>query len=161
MSLRSAFAEAVTQEMGNDEKIVLLLGDIGVYSFRPAFDRFPSRCLNLGAAECGMVGFGVGLALEGYFPVISCIEAHLLRRGYEFIRLGFAEQGLKALFVGVGGAHEYARLGPTHECPEGMHLAGHLFDRVYAPVKEPSVKAWIHHAVRDRELCYLRLEEQP
>lgn len=161
MSLRSAFAAAVTEEMARDEKIVLLLGDIGRFSFREAFERWPSRCLNLGAAECGMVGFAVGLALEGFYPIVSCIEAHLLRRAYEFIRLGFTEQGLKGLFVGVGGAHEYARLGPTHECPEGLLLAGQCFDRIYTPKKEPSVKAYIHHAIRDRELTYIRLEEQP
>ena len=160
MTLRSQFAKTVIAAMERDEKIVVLLGDIGIHSFREAFERWPNRCINMGVCEQGMVGFAAGLAMMGFYPVVSTIDSFLLRRALEFIRLDFGEQLLSGLFVTVGGSNDYAKLGPTHQCPEGPRLMSTIpHMRQTMPRTESAVAYDIRSAISDRWLCYVRLEE--
>lgn len=155
---RAVFAETVTSLMDEDDKIVVLLGDIGIHGFREAFRKHPSRCLNIGIAECAMVGIAAGLAMSGFYPIVSTITSFLLRRAYEFIRLDFHEQGLKGLFVGIGGQAEYWKLGPTHLCPEEWKLAN-IAGLVQRFPSTSEVGPFIELACAQRELAYLSLEE--
>ena len=160
MTLRSAFAKAVIDLMARDDRIVLMLGDIGVFAFKSAFERYPERCINAGVAECGMVGMAAGLAMSGFYPVVSTIDSFLIRRAYEFIYLDFGLQNLPGLFVTVGGSHDYARLGPTHQCHEGLALMSNIKGmHLRQPTSEARVREAITDAVAARSLCYIRLEE--
>jgi transketolase len=160
MSLRVQFAETVTKLMETDERLVLCLGDIGTWSFREAFKRWPKRCLNLGVAECGMTGFAAGLAMAGYFPIISTIESFLLRRAYEFIKLDFEAQQLPGLFVSVGGDSDYAKLGPTHMCPESALLQKAIPSMdVWSPPTDEAVDLAITRCVKQRSFSLVRLFE--
>ena len=157
MTKRAAFAKTITRLLGEDEHLILLLGDIGVYSFRD----HPTRCSNIGISEQASVGVAAGLAMGGYYPIFSTIESFLLRRAYEFLRLDFGEQRLPGLFVGIGGAREYAKLGPTHLCPEGKVLVHHIPDmRFYSPEDDEDTAETLAGVIRRRELAYIRLEER-
>ena len=72
--MRNAFADELTKLAGEDERVILLSGDIG----NRLFDRFrelvPDRFLNCGVAEQNMTGMAAGLAMCGLRPV-AC---HLL-----------------------------------------------------------------------------------
>ena len=160
MTLRSAFSKAVIDLMARDDKIAVLLGDIGIHAFREAFAKWPERTINCGVAECGMVGMAAGLSMAGFYPVVSTIDAFLVRRAYEFIYLDFGLQGLPGLFVTVGGAQDYARLGGTHQCHEGLTLMSEVRGmHLRQPTSEARVREAITDAVAARSLCYIRLEE--
>lgn len=168
MTLRSAFAQSVFEEMEENDRIIVLLGDIGVFSFKRHAERWPSRVLNAGIAECGMVSLAAGLAVSGFYPIVSTISAFLTRRAYEFIRLDFGEQKLPGLFVGIGGAHEYSKLGNTHCCPEHMSLMGfvpgmHCVSPTsqQGPLITPELRVgyYVTRAIRERALVYMSLEE--
>lgn len=161
MTLRSAFVSAVSAVMDEDESVVLMLGDIGVYGFRDVFARHPTRCFNMGVTECASVGMAAGLAASGLYPIYSTITSFLVRRAYEFIRLDFGGQRLPGLFVGIGGAREYEKLGPTHRCPEHVAMMCHV-PGMYAfePVEEMEAAGVIECAVRGRQLTYISLEER-
>jgi transketolase len=146
--------------MDEDESVVLLLGDIGVYAFRDTFARHPKRCYNLGVCEQASVGLAAGLAMSGLYPIYHTISAFLVRRAYEFIRLDFGEQKLAGLFVGVGGANEYEKLGPTHRCEEQAALMTKVpMMHSYFPADEKVAGGWISQAVIQRQLAYISLEE--
>ena len=49
--MRRQLVQTVTDVLEKDERVVLLLGDIGVHGFREAFDRFPKRVYNIGILE--------------------------------------------------------------------------------------------------------------
>lgn len=160
MTLRSQFAKTMSAVLEADDKVVVLLGDIGVWSFRDAMARWPRRCLNIGVCEQGSIGFAAGLALGGYYPVFSSIDSFVCRRGYEFILHGFGTQRLPGLFVTVGGTSDYERLGPTHCAPDSVTLMAQIPGmHIRMPVTESTVDLAITSAVRQRQLAYIRLEE--
>lgn len=163
MSQRQSFVETVTRLMETDEKLVLLLGDISIWAFREAFEKYPTRCYNLGVTEQASVGLAAGLAMSGFYPIYHTIDSFMVRRAYEFIRLDFGEQKLKGLFVSVGADDDYRKLGPTHMCPEGPLLMSQIpgMDVHRPPVN--FVEFYIGRMIRaiyDRDLAYIRLNEK-
>src|SRR5262245_59166344 len=122
MSLRSAFIQTVSHLMDGDDNLVLLLGDISVYAFRDVFEKHPTRCYNIGICEQASISLAAGLAIEGFYPIYHTIDAFMMRRAYEQLRLDFGEQRLPGLFVSVGGSMDYAALGPTHQCAESVSM---------------------------------------
>jgi transketolase len=103
---------------GNDS--IVLLGDIGVYSFRDLSNQFPTRVLNIGIMEQSMVSVGAGLSSRGITPTIHTIAPFLVERSLEQIKIDFGYQGLAANLVSVGASFDYAALGCTHHCPADM-----------------------------------------
>ena len=160
MTLRSQFAKTVTRLLDDDDRLVVMLGDIGVWSMRDAMAKHPMRCLNIGVMEQASVSFAAGLALQGYVPIFHTIDSFMVRRAYEQIYIGFGLQRLPGLFVSVGGTADYAKLGPTHCAPESVALMGQIPGlHIRMPVSELTVDLAIRSAVEKRQLAYIRLEE--
>ena len=72
----------------DDERIVLLTGDLGFAALEPFAERFPDRFFNAGVAEQNMVGVATGLAEAGFMPYVYSIATFASMRPYEFIRNG-------------------------------------------------------------------------
>lgn len=115
--MRQQFVSTVSRIMGNDERLVVLLGDIGVWGFRDAFHDYPTRIYNIGILEQATIGVASGLALGGFIPVVHTIAPFLVERAYEQLKLDFGYQNLNGNFVSVGASYDYAALGCTHHCP--------------------------------------------
>jgi len=130
--MRNAFPKIVMDIMDKDERVVVLLGDIGVHAFRDVFAKYPTRCYNTGICEQSMVGVAAGLAMAGFIPIVHTISPFLVARAYEQIRDDFGFQELNGTFVGVDvSGNNY---GPTHECPEDLSLMSYVKGMtVYAP----------------------------
>ena len=155
MNQRQQFAETTTRLMAENERIVLLLPDVGVYGFREAFAKFPERCYNLGPAEAATVGIAAGLAKEGFYPVVHSFSSFLCRRAYEQIYLDFGEQKLSGMFVGIHGVEKF---GASHVCKEDAHLMATVRDmRMHLPHHPNGVDDAINEAVSHGELAYVRL----
>ena len=58
--MRKIFPKTVLDIMDKDERVVVLLGDIGVHAFRDVFAKYPKRCYNVGILEQSMVGMAAG-----------------------------------------------------------------------------------------------------
>lgn len=142
------------------EQPVLCLGDISVYAFRDVFAAHPTRCYNLGICEQASVDLCAGLAMGGYIPIFHTIDSFLIRRAYESIYIGFGLQRLPGVFISVGGSQDYAKLGPTHQCPESPTLMAQIPGmHIRMPVTPETVDLAITNAVTQRQLAYIRLEE--
>ena len=68
--MRSAFVRALVELAEQDDRVVLMTGDLGFMALEPFRDRFPDRFYNMGAAEQNMVGVATGLADAGFIPVL-------------------------------------------------------------------------------------------
>lgn len=162
MTKRQIFASTLLGLMDTDDKIVVLLGDIGVYLFGPHANKWPTRIYNIGVCEQAMVGAAAGLALSGFYPVIVSIESFLIRRAYEQIYLDFGIQNQRGLFIGFGGADEYAKLGPTHMALETIAM---LYRVPHMETSSPfidgpfSIERAVTVAVKERKLAFIRVEE--
>lgn len=115
--MRQQLVKTITQLLGKDKRLVLLLGDIGVFGFREAFKKFPKRVYNIGILEQATVSLTAGLAKVGLIPVFYSIAPFIVERALEQLKIDFGYQKLRGNFVSVGGSYDYAALGATHQCP--------------------------------------------
>lgn len=115
--MRKQLVKTILEIMAKDSRVVLFLGDIGVFAFREAFERFPDRTYNIGILEQASVSVAAGLAIEGMIPVFSTITPFLVERCLEQLKIDFGYQQLGGNFISVGASYDYSSLGATHHCP--------------------------------------------
>lgn len=120
--MRKQFVKTVENLLEQDQKTTLLLGDIGVYGFREAFQKFPDRVYNIGILEQSTIGLAAGLSMTGLIPIVHTIAPFLVERCFEQLKLDFGYQKLGGNFVSVGGSYDYAALGATHHCPADVGI---------------------------------------
>jgi transketolase len=120
--VRNAFIDQLTFEARENERIFLLVGDLGFNVVDPFAHAFPRRFLNVGVAEQNMAGVAAGLALEGYsvftysianFPTLRCLEQ---------IRNDIAYHNLDVTVVAVGGGFSYGPYGMSHHATEDLAI---------------------------------------
>jgi transketolase len=120
--MRTAFIEQLVYEAAQNEKIFLLVGDLGYSVVETFAQRFPDRYLNVGIAEQNMTGIAVGLAKEGYnvftysignFPTLRCMEQ---------IRYDVCYHNASVKVVAVGGGYAYGSLGVSHHTTEELGM---------------------------------------
>jgi transketolase len=112
--VRRAFIRTLVDLATDDERILLLTGDLGYTVVEPFAERFPRRFFNVGVAEQNLVGLATGLAESGFLPFVYSIATFVVTRAYEFIRNGPLAHGLPVRIIGVGGGFEYSSAGFTH-----------------------------------------------
>lgn len=119
--MRNEFIKKLHQLAKKDERIVLLVGDLG-YSVIEDFARdFPDRFYNVGIAEQNMIGIATGLANCGFIPFCYSTAPFSLLRPYEFIKNGPVLHDLKVRIVGAGGGLNMD-MGYTHYCLEDVAI---------------------------------------
>lgn len=124
--MRKAFSDTLTRAAAENEKIVFITGDLGFGVFDDFRKKFGPRYLNVGVAEAQVVNTAVGLALEGWRPIIYSIAPFVTARPYEQIRFGIAYHRLPILVIGAGGGFTYAKSGVTHHAPDDLLLMSAL-----------------------------------
>ncbi len=120
--MRKIFPKTVLEIMDKDDRVVVLLGDIGVFAFQSVFEKYPTRIYNIGILEQSMVSIAAGLAIASFVPIVHTISPFLVARAYEQIRDDFGFQNLIGTFVGVDVYTTSPNLGLTHSCPEDTIL---------------------------------------
>jgi transketolase len=120
--MRREFIEALVGIAEQDERVVLMTGDLGFAALEPFSERFPDRFFNAGVAEQNMVGMATGLAEAGLTPYVYSISTFASMRAYEFIRNGPVLHDLPVRIVGVGEGADYSHNGITHYALEDVAL---------------------------------------
>jgi transketolase len=112
--MRNAFVDELVTLAAEDERVMLLTGDLGFMVLEEFEKRYPDRFVNCGVGEQNMVGVATGLAEAGFLPFVYSIATFATLRPYEFIRNGPALHDLPVRVVGVGGGFDYGHNGITH-----------------------------------------------
>ena len=118
--MRQAFIRTLCELAAEDERIILLTGDLGYMVMEPFRDRFPRRFFNVGVAEQNMIGMATGLAEAGLRPYCYSIAPFASLRPFEFIRNGPVLHRLPVRIVGMGMGFDYGHAGPTHYALEDI-----------------------------------------
>src|SRR5262249_20182428 len=121
-AVRREFVDALVAAADEDDRIVLLTGDLGFNALEPFAERFPERFFNVGVAEQNMVGLSVGLAEAGFVTYVYSIATFGSMRAYEFVRNGPVLHRLPVRIVGMGGGLDYGQNGVTHYAIEDLAL---------------------------------------
>lgn len=156
--MRGAFIRALLDLAERDERIHLVVGDLGFGVVEPFAQRFPKRYLNVGVAEQNMTGVATGLALcgkivftysIGNFPSLRCIE---------HIRNDVCYHNADVKIVSVGGGLGYGALGITHHNTEDMAILRALPRMTVVCPGDPLEVELAARAVASQPgPCYLRL----
>jgi len=135
--MRVAFFKMLEDMFAKDDRLVLILGDLGVYTARNLFRDYPDRVFNIGICEQATVSIAAGLAKEGFMPIFYSIAPFAVERCLEQIKVDVGYQQLPVTIVSVGASYDYAALGCTHHCPADVELMTSIPDmRVYIPGSE-------------------------
>lgn len=144
--LRNVFGDALLEVCRQNEKIVVLDGDLGNSTKTELVrQQFPERFFNIGIAESNLVGIGAGLAACGFIPFITSFSSFLLCNAYDQIRLAIAMSNINAKVLGSHGGITLGKDGPTQMGIEDLALVGGLPTFVILVPSDPSS---MHAAVR-------------
>ena len=109
--MRKEFGRFMVEVASKDEKVVLIVGDIGYMIFDEFISKYPERFFNFGVCEQSMISAASGMALEGLKPYVYTITPFLIERPFEQIKLDINEQKCNVKLVGYA---DYPTQGPTH-----------------------------------------------
>lgn len=161
MSMRAQLVKTVESVLALDERVVLLLGDIGVFGFRGAFEQYPSRVFNIGILEASTMSLASGLSKAQLIPIIHTIAPFLVERSYEQIKIDFGYQRVGGNFISVGASYDYASLGCTHHSPGDV---GALLNipgiEIVVPGTAMEFDSLFRQAYADGNGTYYRLSER-
>lgn len=98
----------------NDEKMTLLVGDMGFAVLDEYFDNHKERVFNVGICEQATMGMSAGMYLAGLKPIVYSQVPFLVMRAYEQIRYDLNEHKMNIKLVGVGADNYFEKLGRSH-----------------------------------------------
>lgn len=121
--MRAAFVSVLQSLAEQDDRVMLLTGDLGFMVVESFAAAHPNRFINVGVAEANMIGVATGLAAQGFIPFCYSIATFASMRGYEQLRNGPVLHRSKVRVVGIGGGYSYGSAGITHHALEDIGLA--------------------------------------
>jgi len=156
--MRSAFFRALAGLAEHDERICLIVGDLGFGVVETFAQRFPDRFLNAGIAEQNMTGIAAGMALSGKIVFTYSIANFPILRCLEQVRNDVCYHNANVKIVAVGGGLAYGALGMTHHATEDLAILRALPRMVVVAPGDPAEAEAATRAVAAHAgPCYLRL----
>ena len=156
--MRTAFIDTLLQLAEADERVILVVGDLGFGVVDSFARRLPSRIINSGVAEQNMTGLAAGIALSGKvvftysianFPTLRCLEQ---------IRNDVCYHEANVKVVAVGGGLAYGSLGFSHHATEDLAILRSLPNlTVVAPGDPVETRHATVALANQKGPCYLRL----
>jgi transketolase len=121
--MRSAFINRLCELARKDDRISLIIGDLGFSVVEPFAEEFPGQFLNAGVAEQNMIGMATGWSLAenksvfvysiANFPILRCLEQ---------IRNDVCYHKANVKIVSVGGGLTYGSAGFSHHAVEDLAI---------------------------------------
>jgi transketolase len=156
--MRTAFFLALEQLLQRDERVVLMVGDVGFGALDAVAKRFPARVINAGVAEQNMAGMAAGMALSGKIVFTYSIANFSTLRSLEQIRNDICYHRANVKIVAVGGGFCYGALGMSHYAVEDLGIMRMLSElRIVAPGDPQEAHAATLAVAAYDGPCYLRL----
>lgn len=158
--MREQFIEKLSELASKDERVVLIVFDVG-FSFIELFkNRFPKQFINLGICEPAGLNFAVGMANEGYKPVVYTMTNFILSRPNEQLRINIAYGNSNVKLFGVKGSEAYKFLGTSHNLygtEEQDYLKNLPNINAYFPESEEQTKKFMEIEYKRVGPSYTRL----
>jgi transketolase len=156
--MRTAFIETLFELAQADERITLIVGDLGFGVVTPFMERLPKQFVNAGVAEQNMTGLAVGMALSGKIVFTYSIANFPTLRCLEQVRNDVCYHNANVKIVAVGGGMAYGSLGISHHATEDVAIMRALPNMVVVAPCDPVEARLATRAVAAWDgPCYLRL----
>lgn len=158
---RREFIDALVDLAQIDEKIVLVIPDVGFNYIEEFQKRFPDRFFNLGVTEQSAMTIAAGMALEGLKPYIYSMINFVAFRPFEAVRNAVCLHDANVKIIGVKGSEKYKFLGFSHNLineDEEIGIFAHLPNfKTYVAKKPEEVRGIINESYNSSAPCYIRL----
>jgi transketolase len=159
--MRERFYATTAKLADADERIAVVLADIGAGRMPGPERAHPDRVINVGIREQLMIGVASGLALTGFRPIVHSFAPFAVERPFEMLKVDLGHIDVGAIVVSVGASYDSAVYGRTHEAPEDVALIGTLPGwRIEVPGHPAEAEQVLRAAARTDDRVYLRLSEQ-
>ena len=156
--MRTAFIQTLFELARQDERVVLLTGDLGFSVIEPFMQALPQQFVNAGVAEQNMTGMAAGMALSGKIVFTYSIGNFPTLRCLEHIRNDVCYHNANVKVVCVGGGFCYGAAGATHHATEDLGIMRMLPGMtVIAPADPVEARHATRAVVNHVGPCYLRL----
>ncbi len=156
--MRNHVINELIELAGQDDRINLLVGDLGFNVVEEFANKYPDRFINCGIAEDNMMAVAAGMALEGDVVFVYSIGNFPTLRCLEQIRNAVCYHKANVNIISVGGGFSYGSLGMTHHTTEELAILRALPEmRVYAPADSYEALAVLHKISKDQYPSYMRL----
>jgi len=156
--VRAAFVRSLIDSARTDERIFLLVGDVGYSLVEPFAEEFPDRFVNIGVAEQNMTGIATGLAMCGKIVFVYSLANFPTLRCVEQIRNDVCYHNANVKIVASGGGLAYGALGITHHVTEDIGIMRTLPNMTIIAPADPVESALATRAITEWSgPCYLRL----
>lgn len=121
--MRKSFINRLCEIARSDDRICLIIGDLGFSVVEPFAEEFPDRFLNAGVAEQNMMSMATGWSLSenkivfvysiANFPTFRCLEQ---------VRNDACYHNANVKIVSVGGGLTYGSAGFSHHAIEDLAI---------------------------------------
>ena len=118
--MRKAFCDTLLEAARHDDRIFLIVGDVGRGLMDSFAQEFPDRFLNVGVAEQNMAGIAAGLALCGKTVFYYSLPNFATIRCLEQIRNDICYHNASVKIVSGGGGIGLGVWGMTHHGTEDI-----------------------------------------
>jgi len=156
---RESFGMAVTEEAKENPDIIVLDADLAAATKTAIFKKeFPERFIDVGIAECNMIGIAAGLAASGKIPFAASFAMFSAGRAFEQVRNSVGYPHLNVKIVGSHAGISVGEDGATHQCLEDIALMRTIPGMVVLnPSDHYEMLAAVKAAAAYNGPCYIRL----
>ena len=154
--MRNIFAEWITEVTSKDDKVILIVIDIGYGTYDRFRELHPDRFFNFGICEQSTVSAAAGMALEGLKPYVFGITPFITERAFEQLKIDI---GLNKANVKLIGYDDYPTLGPTHEMmDEGNYMKSFKNINSYFPKTKEELLDYLEKSYVDNSPTFIRFK---
>ena len=158
--MRNFFIRRLSKLAEDNQRIMLVTGDLGFKVFDEFRIRFPRQFINAGVAEQNMTGLATGLALEGRIVFTYSIGNFPIFRCFEQIRNDACYHEANVKVVSIGGGFSYGALGISHHATEDLAVMRSLPNMtVVSPCDQWEAGEATEALVNIDGPCFLRLDK--
>ena len=155
--MRALFNKTLLDLAKKDDRIYMVLADIGYGEIESFAETLPDRFINCGVAEQNMTGVACGLAMEGNIAITYSIANFPTLRCLEQIRNDVCYHNVNVKIVIIGGGLAYGALGVSHQSTEDLAIMRALPDMVVvAPADLAEAGAATHAMIEHNGPVYYR-----
>jgi transketolase len=156
--MRNSFLHELFELAKKNDRIVLIVGDLGFGVVTPFMEQLPRQFLNAGVAEQNMTGMAAGMALSGKIAFTYSIANFPTMRCLEHIRNDVCYHNANVKIVAVGGGFAYGAMGATHHAIEDLAVMRALPGMMVVAPGDPIETREATRAITEYSgPCYLRL----
>jgi transketolase len=160
--MRKQFKNTVMNMAVQDDRIVIILGDVSVYLFNEFKMNHPDRFYNMGISENTLISVGAGLAALGFYPFVHTIAPFITERSYEQIKLDMCYNQFGVNVVSCGASFDYAWDGATHHAYTDLAILRLLPGmEVIQPGSTEELDILLRSQYNNGHSTYFRLSDHP